>query len=84
MLTVFGVILYIVVPMSYLNGNPGIWIFLMNSLLLLTIVGLGMLAQVIQNPFEKCLARVSTSIFQPDRKIRPLLIKNLDGHQRRN
>lgn len=58
--------------------------FYVNLLLLLTIIGLIMVSQSLIPAFEQLILNIFMLIRRVDRRLRPVIMKNLESHGKRN
>lgn len=83
MMIIVGVGTYYVAPMAFVYQNFALFLFMMNILLLLMVLGMAFLASLLQEPLERLLARFLVFIGR-DKKLVLLVLKNMDGHKNRN
>ena len=82
LLSVLGFLTYYLVPLTFQLEEFELFLYLMNGVLLLTILGFAFLVQLIQPKIEKLIAKTVLSNF--DQKLKKIVTKNLKGHLRRN
>ena len=86
MLVVTGVMTYYVAPLSFLYNNLNLFFFILNSILILMILGLAFIAMLIQPFLENIILKMFTHCLcrKCDHKLFKIVDKNLEGHGKRN
>ena len=84
MLVTLGVMTYYVAPVSFLFKQYELFFLILNGLLLIMILGLTFLAMLIQPMFEQFMLKLSLFFCRRDRKLRPVISKNMESHGGRN
>ena len=83
--SVFGFVVYYFVPMSIFFKNLDLFFFLILGILFMMIVGMIFLAQLFISTLEKLLLSTIIFFFRPqDKKLKPIVLKNLESHSPRN
>lgn len=83
-LLVFGVITYYFVPQAAIKLQFQMFMYLMNSLLLLIILGLTFLAQLIMPFLERAFLNIFLFFNPKDKKMKPIVLKNFETHGSKN
>lgn len=83
-LLVCGFMTYYYVPLAFINKNLAMFTFLINLLLLLLILGMITIAQALVPYLENWILNIFILIRPSDKKMKPLVQKNLESHGRRN
>ena len=83
-LIIMGFITYYLAPLSFLLMNPSIFIMIMMFILIIMLIGMIVLIQIIIPYLEKKILDIIFLIFYKDRNIHFVVLKNLEGHSRRN
>jgi len=81
---VIGFMTYYVVPLAFMMGKFEIFLYLLNVILILMILGLTFLVQLFQGGLERYAAKMFVLASYYDRKILSIVLKNLEGHRSRN
>ena len=85
MLVVCGILTYYFAPMAMLYQNTRLFMLIMNSILVIMILWLALLAQILLPHVEKLTLFVMLhTCYYKARKMKILLNKNLRNHQSRN
>ena len=84
LLVTLGFLTYYVVPLTFQLEKLEIFLYLLNSVLLLTILGLTFVVHMLQPYLEVWLARALVYLSVKDRCQESIVTKNLEGHGRRN
>ena len=79
-----GIISYYFVPVAALHKDFQAFLYLLNTLLLLIILGLTFLAQIIMPYLEVALLDLMLFFNPQDKHMRVLVIKNFDSHGNKN
>jgi hypothetical protein len=83
-LVVMGVLTYYVAPMSFIFKNYTLFFFILNVVLIFMILGMSFVAMIVLPYVQNLFLIVMVSIFKKDRKLYPLVKKNMTGHAARN
>ena len=83
-LIIMGFITYYLAPLSFLLMNPSIFILIMMFILIIMLIGMIVLIQIIIPFLERNILKIIFLIFYKDRNIHFVVLKNLEGHSRRN
>lgn len=84
MLVVFGVLTYFVAPTSFLYGHFEIFFGILNALLLMMILGLTFIAVLLVPTVQKVFISIFLCFNRKDRKLKLVILKNLESHKKRN
>lgn len=84
MLVVLGVMTYYVAPSAFLFGNFELFFFILNMVLLLMIIGLTFISVLVLPGMQSSLIDVILFFAVQDRKLRSLIYKNIESHEKRN
>ncbi|CAG9323306.1 unnamed protein product [Blepharisma stoltei] len=79
-----GFLTYYLVPYAFLMQKYEVFLFLLNIILLFMIVGLTFLVHLLQPYLEQLNATIVLYLSYYDRRLGPLVKKNLVGHSSRN
>jgi hypothetical protein len=79
-----GLMTFYFIPQAFLLRDMGMFLFLLNILLLLLILGLIMIAQILVPVFENAILDIIIFFKPRDRKMKPIVRKNLESHGSRN
>ena len=84
-MTSFGFIVYYFIPLAFINGNLSLALFLLMLILLMVIIGLVFMSTLFFTVLEKAVLWVTlNTCCRRDRRLYPIIIRNMQGHQRRN
>lgn len=83
-LTMTGFITYYFGPLSFMNKKLSIFLGIVNTILLMMILGFVFLINLLQPFAERFVLSVITLIFRQDRNLKSIVEKNFEGHRRRN
>ena len=84
-LTVFGFIVYYFIPLAFINENMSLAIFLLMQILLFVVIGLVFLSTTLFTILEKATLWLTiNTCCRRDRRLYPVVIRNMQGHARRN
>lgn len=83
-LVVLGILTYYVAPMSFIFDNLQLFFFILNVILVLMILGLSLLALLLLPYCQWVFLNIFMLICRWDLKLKPLIVKNLQGHKGRN
>lgn len=81
---VIGFMTYYIVPLAFMMGKFEIFLYLLNIILILMILGLTFLVQLFQGGLERYAAKMFVLASYFDRKVLSIVLKNLEGHRSRN
>ena len=80
----FGIVCYYYVPRAALRKDFQGFLYMLNGLLLLIILGLTFLAQIFMPYLEVFFLEIFLLIFPRDRKMKALILKNFENHGSKN
>ena len=83
-LIILGFITYYLAPLSFLMLDYSMFLFILNSILIMMIIGMILLIQIIVPYFQNLILNILMFIFKKDRNLKFVIAKNLNGHFRRN
>lgn len=83
-LLILGILTYYVAPQAFLNRKFEIFFGIMNLLLILMILGMTYISILVLPLLQRWIVHVFLFFFRRDRKLKQVVIKNLQSHQRRN
>lgn len=81
---VIGFMTYYIVPLAFMMGKFEIFLYLLNIILILMILGLTFMVQLFQGVLERYAAKLLVLCSYVDRKVLSIVLKNLEGHRSRN
>ena len=81
---VMGFSTYYLAPMCFLLSNYSMFLFILNVILIVMIIGLILVMQLIVPKLEKIVLHLIMCLIRKDRNIKFVVMKNLQGHSRRN
>eukprot|EP00357_Protocruzia_adherens_P031584 CAMPEP_0114984976 /NCGR_PEP_ID=MMETSP0216-20121206/7590_1 /TAXON_ID=223996 /ORGANISM="Protocruzia adherens, Strain Boccale" /LENGTH=1353 /DNA_ID=CAMNT_0002347201 /DNA_START=273 /DNA_END=4334 /DNA_ORIENTATION=+ len=84
MLTILGVVFYYGLPYTFFTRQFGLFMMLLNSILILMVLGLVFLGSMIQPLLERLFLKVLFLFARRDRHMHKIVEMNLRGHRRRN
>jgi ABC-type antimicrobial peptide transport system permease subunit len=84
LLVVMGFATYYIAPLSFLLFDMSIFIFLLNLILIVMILGLIFVLQMFIPYMQRAVLELIMLIFWGDRNVKFVVIKNLEGHSKRN
>lgn len=84
MLVFMGVLTYYVAPMSFLYKNYSLFFFILNLVLILMILGLAFVSILLLPYCETMFVKLFTLIYRKDKNLEKVIMKNLEGHEKRN
>jgi len=84
LLVVLGAFTYYVVPSSFLFKRYALFFGVFQAILLLLLLGLTFLAVLFLPFLQRFFAVLFLWIIRKDLRLKPLVVKNLDSHKRRN
>lgn len=83
-LVILGILTYYVAPQAFLFRKYEIFFGIMNLLLILMILGMTYVSILVLPVVQQWLVHAFLFFFRRDRKLKQVVIKNLQSHQRRN
>ena len=83
-LTATGFTTYYFGPLSFMNKKLGIFLGIVNTILLMMILGFVFLINLIQPFAERLVLKLITSVYRSDKNLQSIVEKNFEGHRRRN
>lgn len=83
-LIIIGFLTYYLAPMSFLAMDFSRFLFILNSILIMMIIGLILIMQIFVPSIQKFFLKILMIFFKKDRNLEFIISKNLDGHYRRN
>jgi ABC-type antimicrobial peptide transport system permease subunit len=89
-MVIIGVVTFYAMPLSFILNRIDIFLLLMNLILISMLVGLSLVAQILQSRVEYIFLSIyfmSCNLIRyrkADTCLFPLIVKNLKGHRRRN
>ncbi len=83
-LVILGFLTYYIAPLSFLNMDYSTFLFILNSILIMMIIGLILLMQVFVPRIQTGILSILMLLFRRDINLKFIIAKNLDGHHRRN
>ena len=83
-LIVIGLLTYYVAPLSFLLLNTSLFLFIMIGILITMLMGLIILTQLLVPYLQKLILKIITFLSFKDRNLHLIVIKNLEGHKRRD
>ena len=84
-LVVAGFMTYYLAPYAFIFQKLSIFLYIMNIILILMILGLTFLINLLQPYLEKIILKLILNIgFRKDKILHDVINKNFDSHQRRN
>lgn len=83
-LIVLGFLTYYVAPLSFLNMDFSTFLFILNAILIMMIIGLILLMQIFVPKIQKWILDLLMILFRKDKNLKFVVAKNLDGHFSRN
>lgn len=81
---VLGFVSYYVVPTAFIYQDLMLFFTILNSILLLMILGLCILALLLVPPLQALLLKGMLLVFRRDRKLLPVISQNMHAHRNRN
>ena len=86
LLVVLGILTYYIGPEAFLFGNFNLFFAILNSLLLLMILGMTFLTILIFPYLERLFVNLflCCPCARKDKNLKPVIMKNLQSHKRRN
>ena len=83
-LIVIGLLTYYLAPMSFLLLDSQLFLFIMIAILITMLLGLIILTQLLVPYLQKLILRIIMFISWKDRNLHLIVVKNLEGHKRRD
>lgn len=84
MLVGMGVMCYYFAPLAFLYGEVELFALITNMILLAMILGLTFLALLVLPGLQAGVVHALLAVFACDRKLKTLVLKNMESHQSRN
>lgn len=85
MLVGYGFVTYYLVPLTFFNEQMKWYLLIFDALLIMIILGLTFLSLLLFEHLEKGLLTILMwTCARPDRKLKGVIERNLDGHRNRN
>ena len=81
-LIIIGITTYYFAPLAFVRQDITLFLAIMNIVLIFLILGFTIFINLLQSPFEKLL--LFLFIWGSDRKLKPLIHKNMKAHNKRN
>lgn len=79
-----GVLFYYSIPKAAIERNMHLFLYLLNVLLLMIIIGCTLLAQLLIPYFEVIILDILILFKPQDKILRPIIIKNFESHGKKN
>ena len=83
-LIIIGLLTYYLAPLSYFFNNLSLFLFIMVCILITMLLGLIILSQLVVPILQNIILKIIMFISFKDKKFYLIILKNLDGHKRRN
>jgi ABC-type antimicrobial peptide transport system permease subunit len=83
-LIILGFLTYYVAPLSFLNMDFSTFLFILNAILIMMIIGLILLMQIFVPKIQKWILNILMLLCRKDKNLKFVIEKNLDGHFSRN
>ena len=83
-LIIIGFLTYYLCPLSYLLQNLSLFLFIMTCILIIMLLGLIILSQLLAPHLQNLILKIVMLFALNDRKLQLIVLRNLDGHKRRN
>lgn len=80
----FGIVSYYIIPMAFLFYNYTLLFSSLANILLLATFGMCFLTMLVQPLVQRVVLEVILFFAWGDRRLKPLILKNIDSHQGRN
>ncbi|CAD8045647.1 unnamed protein product [Paramecium sonneborni] len=84
LLVIMGFVSYYLIPMAFIFSNIQLALAVINIILIVMIIGFTLLANILEEPFEKAILKLILCIFKKDRNLEKIIFKNLEAHYSRN
>ena len=84
MLVVLGIFTYYIAPTAFLFGNYELFFYILNGVLLLMILGLTFVCVLMIPYLQAAILNLFLLVMKKDRKLKGLILKNMESHQKRN
>lgn len=84
LLVIMGVLTYYVAPTAFFFKRYGIFFGILNAVLLQMIIGLTFLSILILPAFQKLFLGLFLCCCKRDKKLKQIILKNLQSHEKRN
>ncbi|KRX08929.1 hypothetical protein PPERSA_09033 [Pseudocohnilembus persalinus] len=79
-----GLVSYYLAPQAFLNEDFGLFLLIINLIMILMILGFTLLANLFQPILEKLIVSLFICVYPKDKGLKSLILKNLKGHAKRN
>ena len=83
-LIIIGLFTYYLCPLSYFLNNLSLFLFIMICILIILFVGIIILSTLVIPYLQNIILKISMYFTIKDNKFHLLILKNLEGHKRRN
>ena len=83
-LIIIGFLTYYLCPLSYLLQDLSLFLFIMTTILIIMLLGLIILSQLLAPYIQNLILKIVMFFAYNDRKFHLIVLRNLDGHKRRN
>ena len=80
----FGIVSYYIIPLAFLLENFSLLFSALANILLMVTFGMCFLTMLIQPFVERSVLEIILVFAWGDRRLKPLILKNIDSHQGRN
>ena len=80
MLVVLGVMTYYVAPTAFIYKNYELFFTILNSVLILMILGLTFISILLLPYVQYCITSVFLFCYQKDMKLKSIISKNMEAH----
>jgi len=85
LLILFSFTTYYIIPWTFTSGRSGLFLTILNLILVLVLIGLTLLARAIINPVAKFFLALVTKLFcTRDKRLMPIIKMNMEAHKSRN
>ena len=79
-----GLVCYYVAPSAFIYENISLFLMILNMVLIMMLLGITMLTNLLQNPLQKGILRLTLLFFRSDRPLETIIRKNMEAHQKSN
>lgn len=83
-LILMGIICYYFAPRAFVYQDIALFLAIINMVLILMILGFTLLLNMFQTKFEHFWLHICLWIFKRDQHLKIVVLKNMEGHRRRN
>lgn len=88
LLILMGFVSYYMIPMAFIFSNIKLALAIINIILIIMIIGFTLLVNLLERPFERLILYLSLQVTKllkyDDFNLKPVILKNLEGHYSRN